>query len=99
MGWLLRMWLAGPRLLVCWFCATAWRCVITVWCCIRTKRIDVLPPFARRVTVIYVTSRKGHELATAGLRTVCTCENASISCAFRTLLGFAAARSANVGKR
>ena len=46
----------------------------------------------RRVTVIYVTSRKGHELATAGLSTVCTCENAPISCAFRTLLGFAAAR-------
>lgn len=52
-----------------------------------------------RVTVIYVISRKGHELATAELRTVCICENASISCAFRTLLGFAAARSANVGKR
>ena len=53
----------------------------------------------RRVTVIYVTSRRGHELATGGLRTVCTCEDASISCAFRTLLGFAAAQSANVGKR
>ena len=51
------------------------------------------------VTVIYVTSRNGHELATAGLSTVCTCENALISCAFRTLLGFAATRSANVGKR
>ena len=58
-----------------------------------------VPPFARRVTVIYITSRKGHELATAGSRTVCTCENAWISCAFRTLLRFAAARSANVGKR
>ena len=52
-----------------------------------------------RVTVIYVTSRKGHELATAELRTVCTCENASISCAFRTLLGFAAAKNADVGNR
>jgi hypothetical protein len=52
-----------------------------------------------RVTVIYVTSRKGHELATAELRTVCTCENASISCAFRTLLEFAAAKSAHVGNR
>ena len=49
-------------------------------------------------TVIYVISRNGHELATAGLRTVCTCENAWISCAFRTPLGFAAAKSANVGK-
>ena len=37
MGWLLGMWLTGPCLLVCRFCATASRCVIT-GCCIRTKR-------------------------------------------------------------
>ena len=67
-------------------------------CRIRTKRIRCVTALRRRVIVIYVISRKGHELATARLRTVCTCENASISCAFRTLLGFAAARSANVGK-
>ena len=40
MGWLLGMWLTGPCLL-CRFCATASRCVITVWCCIRTKRIPM----------------------------------------------------------
>jgi hypothetical protein len=59
--------------------------------------LDLRTPAAAR-TVIYVISRNGHELATAGLRTVCTCENAWISCAFRTPLGFAAAKSANVGK-
>ena len=31
------------------------------------QTIDVLSPFAGGVTVIYVTSRKGHELATARL--------------------------------
>jgi len=44
---------------------------------------------------ITIRSRTGY----GGIRTVCTCENASISCAFRTLLGFATARSANVGNR
>ena len=36
--------LTGPCLLVCRLCATASRCVIPVWCCIRTKRIDVYRP-------------------------------------------------------
>ena len=67
MGWLLGMWLTGPCLLVCRFCATASRCVITVWCCIRTKRIDVLPPFARRVNCDLRHITKGSRTGYGGI--------------------------------